>query len=380
MDYFENENIPEELRLDIAFQIITGLRETINLAEQPAQTVSYELAFSYLKQVSPSTYESITKLYSKKNESDLVLMYKERAEAKSRVLGKEIQPEDLIDDDINELVIEANAATIGRRGRIDRRINELNLAKENLKPRDLTEDRILHYDFSLKERHWILAKLEKEDVDYKDFQLPGSRSLRIRLLHPEHSEKVTGADLLYEQFNLETNKVRFVALQYKVWKDGTLYLSSAANLEDQIKKLEEHFCEREFCFSENRSKVSSEYRLPFCSTFLRPTDKKQRPNSRLVSSGYHLPICSAKRMLHEDGKVTKNGIRNKSIHSRIFEQLFISEMLGSRWLAIEELYSYYEEIGLLKNPESIRLQAIEVIHKAETYKAVSPMSFDDVPF
>ncbi len=54
---------------------------------------------------------------------------------------------------------------------------------------------------------------------HKDFQLPDDKVLRLRVLHPDRPEHITGADIIYERHDLKSNKVSFISVQYKIWED-----------------------------------------------------------------------------------------------------------------------------------------------------------------
>ena len=66
----------------------------------------------------------------------------------------------------------------------------------------------------------------KEEDDYKvDYTLGKDSYLRLRLLHPENMEAVTGADLVYEQHYLKKRKIRVMFLQYKIWDEKSATLN-----------------------------------------------------------------------------------------------------------------------------------------------------------
>ena len=183
---------------------------------------------------------------------------------------------------------------------------------------------------------------------------------RIVILHPNKSEAITGADLIYEQYDIERKQVRIVAIQYKVWEKGVLYFSQSGSLNNQIKRMKGCFCDDNYCCDENKKNSSVDlFRLPYCSAFLRPTDKLQNPNS-LITSGFHVPICkidSIKTQTHQGDKLEYKNVAECSIKSQTFEELFNLEKIGSRWLSIVELEKLYRQSAILEPNRNIILYA-----------------------
>ena len=95
--------------------------------------------------------------------------------------------------------------------------------------------------------------------------------------------------------------MRIAAIQYKIWKNEVLYISRAGNILKQLGNMKECFCLNKFCKSPDEDNLPSNYRLPYCTSFLRPTDLLQNPQ-KLITTGYHVPICC----LEHDRKITGN--------------------------------------------------------------------------
>jgi hypothetical protein len=128
-------------------------------------------------------------------------------------------------------------------------------------------------------------------------------------------------------------------------------------------KLKTTFCDSGLCKSWEGSARTEAYRLPFCTVFLRPTDKLQDPDSRLFSTGLHVPICVALRTLKDTNrgnkKIDSKTIRSESVTHKIFEEMFNSNMLGSRWLNYDEIEGLYRTHGILEPSERIVVHAQE---------------------
>ncbi|PZP49274.1 MAG: hypothetical protein DI598_08280 [Pseudopedobacter saltans] len=228
-------------------------------------------------------------------------------------------------------------------------------AKKSLEPRRINENRILQRDFNKIDRTDFGAKLIESDDFKVDYSLGNNRFLRIRLLHPDKAEHICGADLIYEQHNEETGKIRVMFLQYKIWDDGILYFSAVNNLEAQLNKMNEFICGNKICESRKLKEGEKDYRFPYCSAFLRPTDKLQQQNEKIISSGIHIPVCSIIEMIKNgEKKIDKRYIRHQALTQKIFEYLFNKNLLGSNWIGEDQLEKFYKENGLLSTDDSIK--------------------------
>lgn len=363
MKYFENVDFSEEERRNTALQVVSTLREAINLGTREPNPITYEKTLDILSDVSPSFYEPIVKLLRNKNESDLVKFYKEMAEAESNEKIA-VSPIDLINVELHKMesLFEKN----NDKKFIRKRVLDLKAAKEYFMPRKVSENKALNNDFFLANRGDYFSKEIYKDDAYKDYRLDNNRVLRLRLLHPEKDEAILGSDLIYEQFDLKTNRVRFIHMQYKMWTDNSLYFSDERMM-TQINKLENHLCNSKYCDGDVSSK---NFRLPYCSGFLRPTNKMQTADSKLVTTGVHVPICFISKLKETEFKLTKKNCNEHSISSKVFEDLFHSNMIGSRWISIDELENFYEEKQIASFTNTIRIHAQEVtiLSDEEKYK------------
>ena len=356
-NYFSNQDIPEEDRRDNAFQAVNALRESLTLAKKSNTSVTYEFAFSIIHDLDPELYNSIIALLVSKNENEIVKYYKEMAEAESSEENN-VEPLDLIQQELNNLEKVLQKKTDNNTFLKKRKFG-LIAAKEYFTPRNQSEHKSLNHDFYLRTRDDYFGKPVYENDHYKDYKLSKDKVLRIRLLHPDKDEAILGVDMVYEHFNMESEKVRFAHMQYKSWDNKVLYESASSNMRAQLNKMKDHLCDSNYCKGPE-STNRSEYRFPYCSAFLRPTAKLQNNDSKLITSGYHVPLCQTIALLDLDGKITKDTIRDKSIKGNIFEDLFISNSAGSRWITIDELENFYEEKGINSNLNTIRIHAQEV--------------------
>lgn len=358
MSYFSEESIEENERRNEAFQLLCGIREAVSIAKRTKQSIPYRKALELAYDLSPDLHKELSDLLTKANESDLVKYYKQKADLISKETGVLVFAEHIITEDLDK---EKRLLNLGENANlIQRKIFELEAALEYFQPEDISENYILNHDFSLTTKHPFFEKKLYDNAKLKDYELSDRRILRLRLLHPDKAERVIGSDLVYEQFNLRTNRVRFIHLQYKTWDNKALYFSNG-NMVDQIEKLNANICKSGYCQNENGKKHSDNYRLPFCAAFLRPTNFLTKPDANLISSGIHLPICMVNKIREIDKKISAKNIIGKNIGHRVFEELFIDNIIGSNWIPIEQLEKFCTEKGITTQTARIRVHAQEVM-------------------
>ncbi len=355
-DFYTNTSIPEEERRDVAFQTVNAIRESVTLARNSTLSITYEFAFGIIYDLNPKLYESIVTLLTSKNENELVRYYKDEAEAESTDEQK-VEPVDLIEKELNR-VEELLSKKNGKFTYLNKKKFNLVGAKEYFTPRNQSEHKTLNHDFYLRSRYEYFGEPLYENDSYKDFKINKDKVLRLRLLHPDREETILGVDLIYEHFDMRTNRVRFAHMQYKAWNNKTLYISQAKNLNPQLEKMKKNLCSSGLC--KGPETINRDYRFPYCSGFLRPTSKLQRPDSKLISTGLHLPICEAMKIIAEKGIISKEDCSNRSIKGHIFEELFNTNLAGSRWIDIKDLDKFYESNNILAHTDRIRIHAQEI--------------------
>jgi len=355
-DYFSNENFSEDERRDLAFQTVNAIRESVTLAKNSTLPITYEFAFSIIYDLNQDLYHSIVNLLVSKNENEIVKYYKEKAEGLSTV-NELIEPVDLIQKELDELEIILTKKSENNTYLKKRKFGLVS-AKEYFTPRTQSEHKSLNHDFYLRTRDDYFGKPLYETDNFKDYKISKGKVLRLRLLHPDKDEAILGVDMVYEHFDLQNKRVRFAHMQYKTWNNNVLYESSSSNMRAQLEKMKSNICDSNFCKGPEGNR--GEYRFPYCSAFLRPTSKLQNADSKLITTGFHVPLCQTLALLEKEGKLTKQTIKDKSIKGNIFEELFISNIAGSRWISIDLLEDFYEAKGINSNLNSIRIHAQEV--------------------
>lgn len=361
-------NIPDNVKRDIAFNVVVAVRDAISLAQKKSVPPTYEQALRITHDIDENLYEFCSNLLTKKNENDVVKLFKERAEAESIKQGKIITPEELLQRELEgyrELLNTPNLEKEKTRF-LNHHIISLVSAIENLKPRKLSEHRILERDFCKIGRQHLGVEKFFESDDYVDYKVSNDRFLRVRLLHPDKPEHILGADLIYEQYNVSEEKARIAVLQYKTWDNGVLYLNQSNNIEAQLTKLKTNLCDGNFCQQPQHLEGQLDYRFPYCCAFLRPTDKLQSSDSKMISHGIHIPVCSALQMKYTNGnKIEKRQIRHSTLTHEVFENLFNHSFIGSRWIDLPDIEAFYRDKKIIEDQQSLKLYAKEIIGKRE---------------
>ncbi len=358
MEYFPDEDYEaswNRQRLDAEWTTISALRELIGIARK-GNRPTYRETIILAESLIPELFDRESSLLPRQKESSEARRYRQMAEADSEIQDKLVTALDLVDNDIEKF--EERVEKRPGYNLLQNEIGKLHRIRQELQQREHYEQQIILRDAYKANRHFPISG---EGRDYREFQLPNDRALRIRVLHPDPPEHSTGADVIYETYWDKKRRVRLAAIQYKVWKNRTLYKSS--NLAKQLDKMRRVFCKNHLCEPFADSQRKNAYRLPYCSAFLRPTDKLQDPNARLISSGYHVPVCVVERSWQDTTrggqKLESSYFRSEAVTHRVFEELFNTNMLGSKWMKYEELEDMYREHNILESDEHIVIHAQE---------------------
>ncbi len=360
----ELNNISEENRKNVAFQLVVAMRDIISIANKKKQKPTYENSIRLFHDFNPELYEDIIKNLPQRNLSDEAKVFIAKAEAISIEQQKQVSALEILQEEIDsykKLLKQGELINPDTKKALKNKIGSLESIKKSLLPRKISENRILIRDTSRANREDFGAKYLEGNDFFVDYKLTNDKYLRIRLLHPDKPEHLTGADLIYEQHDESKGLIRIVFLQYKIWDNGVLYFSKVKNLDEQIKKLQSCLCDQDYCESLDLAENIKEFRFPYCCAFLRPTDKLQEQNERLISSGIHIPICAIEKLKIADGnKIEKKYLKYSSLTHEFFEHLFNRGFVGSAWLKEEELEDFYKKYKILENDESITFYAREI--------------------
>jgi hypothetical protein len=119
------ENLSEENRQALAFQIVVALRDTMSIAKKSTIKPTYESAINIINDLNPELYAEITNALPFKNLSEEALFFQTKAELESSISGTSVTAIELIDAEITNLSqLLANSVDIDpdRKKRINQRI------------------------------------------------------------------------------------------------------------------------------------------------------------------------------------------------------------------------------------------------------------------
>ncbi|EMA3775679.1 hypothetical protein U2U55_003450 [Vibrio cholerae] len=347
-------------RINQEWVTLNAVRGMVKIASKGSMSKStYDSTLELGGELYPELLGPENSLLKRERESETTKEYRQIAELTSLKDGISVTALDLVLQDIDKYesllsVAKTNTKDQKRTDQIKRKLSQLDKAKKELEPKSHSENQLIFRDAYNVERN--LPELSRGHA-HKDFHLPDGKILRIRVLHPDRPEHITGADIIYERHNQESGRISVVAVQYKIWEDRQLYLSDERML-GQINKLRDFLCNKNICQSD-----SSEYRFPCCSGFLRPTDKLQAVDQKFISTGEHLPICKINECTttgKRGGELLKyDEIKKFSLSGELFEELFNRGKIGSRELTHEELEELYHNASVIDSSDTVVIYAQE---------------------
>jgi hypothetical protein len=351
-----------EQRINQEWVTLNAVRGMVKIASKGSMTKStYDNSLELAGTLYPELLGPENSLLKRERESDTTKEYRQKAELKSKQKEVEITALSLVESDIDEYESLINLASQNRGDKqrtdqLKRKLGQLQKAKTELEVKPHTENQLIFRDSYNAERN--LPELSKGHA-HKDFELPDGKTLRLRVLHPDKPEHITGADIIYERHDSRTGFISVVVIQYKIWEDKKLYLSDQ-RMKDQLNKMKCFTCEKQICINSNEQDV---FRFPCCASFLRPTDKLQNSDQKFISTGEHIPICK----IEEYKTLGKRGgeyleyekIREISLSSELFEELFNRGKIGSRELTSQELKTLYEDSSVIDSSDTVTIYAQE---------------------
>lgn len=348
-----------KLRINKEWVSLNAIREILQIATGGDFTKStYDIALELGGELYPELLGEENSILRRNRQSTTAKEFIQKAKLKSLKEKKKISPLELLEIEIDE--IESLIEYEKKKRQNDQlvvRLKKMRKAENELKKERHTEHHLITRDAYNFDRG-IPVLFDGNAI--RDYELPNENNLRIRVLHPNKLEHITGADLIYEHHDKYNEEVSLVFIQYKIWENKKMYMSDKRMLK-QIKKLKSITCDKGLCICNKTHKV---YRFPYCASFLRPTDALQSPNQKLISSGEHLPICKI-NLVKEYGDnggelISYESIKESSVSGYLFEQLFNRGKIGSKKFSFKELKKYYESIELVNSKESVIIYAQEL--------------------
>lgn len=348
-------------RIDSEWVTLNAVRELLKMATNGDMRKStYDHAMEFGGDIYPDLLGADVSVLRRERESDTVKEYRQRARLKSIKTASKVDPLQLISSEISEIEDLLEIAKQERsRERVDqlkRKLVHLKRAEEDLSPEKHSEHQLIIRDAYNIERN--LPELGSGKA-YKSYQLPGANVLRVRVLHPDKPEQVTGADIIYERHAPHETEASIVAVQYKIWEKKTLLLSDQRMLE-QLKRLHTFICKNNLCAAPHNDPI---YRFPHCAAFLRPTDKLQKADQKLLSSGEHIPLCHIDHCKTKSKRgvdsLTYESMRGTSLSNEAFEYLFNEGRVGSRMIPYKDLIELYKKYEISASEDHVVIHAQE---------------------
>ncbi len=351
---------PNQRLLSVQTLTVLALHDGISIADKSGKYTSYQNILDIADELDPAFFGRLN-LLERDRESDLTIEFRQRADIESQEKNEIVLPADLVRLEIETWRKYLRERNVEDREAVEKRLEKLNNVLIELEPKAHSENKAIERDMKIGEDLSYASKRER----ILDLPLPRGRILRLRLIHPDPPEDITGIDILYEQHHVQLQQARLAAVQYKMWEKQTLY-TTQSNVEEQIKKLNSVFCANGLCKSDIKDTDRHLYRLNYCTAFLRPTNKLQHADARVASIGYHIPICRVTKLWEKvlkGKKLTYDHIRNESLTQRAFEELFCNEMLGSRWMPLDEIEGLFKKYDLLTPNETAIIYAQDLVRR-----------------
>lgn len=352
-------------RLDSEWMTLNAVRELVNLATAGDPTkATYQKALEIGGEICPEILGD-SSLLRESQISSTVREFMQRSKLESKKSGDSISPLMLVD---KELTAEKELLSIADRGeatdRIKQRVKRLELAKIEMTPVAMSENQIINRDVKLFSHE--LPNIA-EGHGYTDYKLLDEHVLRVRALHPDKAEEITGADLIYERHRPELEKVEIVMIQYKIWEGRRLYVSDP-RMSAQLERMRKLTCNDGLCEAATNQ---NRFRFPCCCAFLRPTDRLQSADQKLRTTGEHIPICEIERLKssgERGGEMLRyEDVKQLSLSHIEFESLFRSGKVGSRMLTYDQLSDLYREIGPLAATATVVIHARDIEIPSDPY-------------
>ncbi|AIR85334.1 hypothetical protein [Pantoea rwandensis] len=346
-------------RLNTEWVTVNAIRGMVKLATNSDMAKS---TYSNILDLGGVLYPELlgpeTSILRREFESDLCKEYRQKSQLLSLRRNIEVPAIDIVNTDIEELRGLLSLATNSSRvDQLKKRLIQLNNVKDELIIKPHTETQLIFRDAYNVDRG---IKSLASSQAAKDFRLTDDKALRLRVLHPERPEHITGADIIYERHDIKNERISIVAVQYKIWENRKLPFTDERML-SQIDKMKKFLCDKDACCAGGGDQ---RYRFPFCSAFIRPTDKLQKADQKLISYGEHLPICSIQDCLTLGPKggvlLEYDSFKDVSLSSEMFEVLFNRGKIGSRSFSYNEIELMYEQVKVTDYGDRVIIYAQEI--------------------
>jgi hypothetical protein len=336
-------------RIDAESTVVTALRDVLKLGRQ--EQVSYPEAMAEGAGLFPDLLSRKTSILHRAFEKPAIRAFREKAIAASTKERKNIEPADIVQREIKELEALIKVST-GSTKDMKRELTQLQKHLRYFTATAQSEHAIVYADVYQRNR----PTLPGPSVSFssgREYSLGKGRHLRVRMLHPDKAEHITGADVVYEVSDHQIRFARVAFAQYKMWDKERIAWSQIKSA--QLRRMEDQLCKRDRC--KDTSHPRERYRMPCCSAFLRLTQKLQDPESRLISAGRFIPICQLPD--ERKGSLELPEIASRSVTSDLFEAAFGEGLVGSDWLPFDEIEALYRKTKIFTAHDRLIIYAQE---------------------
>lgn len=333
-------------RLDSEWITYNALRDGVGIALRNLGLAGHRDTLRLAQRVAPELFATSESLLVKEWESP------EEREVHEIATALSISFDSALSSEIDRLesFVKGNTNQKERPEALNRRLLHLKTIRSNSELREYYEGKLIERDARI--GHGGTPETKRSD-NYFDYSLPAGRFMRIRVVHETKVEAINGADLIYEHHALGTPRVRIAAVQYKILKENR-YIEKTRQLKSQLTRLENCFCNGLPCKS-GVSAPEMSFRLPTCSAFLRPTHRLQSTKSSVISRGYYLPVCIVQTLWKDKIEINEVAVKKQVVRQAMFEDLFNADLLGSRWITVDELDALYRMQKILEGTSETSL-------------------------
>lgn len=348
-------------RINQEWIALNAIRGMVKIASKGSMTKStYDNSLDLGGALYPELLGPENSVLKRERESDTTKEYRQKSELQSIKNSTSVSALELVLADIEEYESLISLAQ-GKKGdqkrtdQLKRKLGQLQKAKAELEIKPHSENQLIFRDVYVDRDFPELSKGHA----HRDFLLPDGNYLRLRVLHPDKPEHITGADIIYERHDSKSGNVSIVVVQYKIWEEKKLYISDS-RMQTQIEKMKAFTCDKGIC---SHNQGTNTYRFPCCTGFLRPTDKLQNVEQKFISTGEHLPICrinDCKTIGKQGGVLLEyEKIKEVSLSAELFEDLFNRGKIGSRELSSQELKELYKHTSVIDSSDTVVIYAQE---------------------
>ena len=183
-----------EATFDSEWLLVNAVRQTFGIANKT--TITYAQAVGLAKELAPQLLRENSPIL-KAFDADVIKLFRERAEAQSRIENRTILPIHVLDAEISRLESELQKAEIGKSPSIENEIRRLKKTRPRLDETGWTETQAINCDADVPE---IGLAIVGKGQGYKEYYVSTNRRLRVRVLHPDPPEARSGVDLIYENY------------------------------------------------------------------------------------------------------------------------------------------------------------------------------------